>query len=597
MTVAILGVLVMQVYYIQESFKLKSAIFDQNVNAALTAVANKVQRNAALQHLNEKDTEIKKNRDSELKAHMDSILAVKLAYKEKENARKLRQRQQIIDYLSYQDSAVKASFHSAMVVTEEQYKKYSNPRIKNTDFGLEIQDEWDITTGSLIKRSIKPRLPEIQQSRGGQVPDSIRYIAFSTVDGMPRLISYPTYDPELIEKFKKEDQKAEKEYQQTLNKLYADTQRIYYVNRLEIIQDVASEMDDPNLPLKKRLPNKLYLDTLIRAELNQKNIPIDYNFWVSSMHNQKQIVFQNVQFKPEEREKEQIYSHILFGNDLLRDPGVLYISFPDKNSLLMGSLLATFGSSAALLLVLVFIFAYTIGTILKQKKLSEMKSDFINNMTHEFKTPVATIMIASEALKEEDVAKDENRVKRLAGIIYDENARLGNHIERVLDVARVGTKEIELDLAEISLNELISAVVDSMDLQLKKRDSKVVLNLNAKPDLLLADELHLSNVIYNLIDNAIKYSKDRPIITISTQTYAKHMVFSIKDEGIGLSKDQTKRIFDQFYRVPTGNLHDVKGFGLGLNYVQEVVQKMGAQIKVNSEKDKGTQFDLIFPIK
>lgn len=596
MTFALLGVFVMQLFYIKESFKLKSEIFDQNVNAALTSVANKVQRNSAFIHLNLRDSENKRKKNRDLKQQMDSILAVKLAYKEQEASRKAKQRQQILDYLNYQDSAIKSSFYSTMILSEDQFKKFSNPNNITKDLGVEVQDVWGATTGSLIQRNIRPRLPRMEQVQSDKAPDSIRYIAFSPSDGMPRLISVPTYDPDLIEKFKKEDAKAAKEYQTTLNKLYADTQRYYEDQRLSLIEDVAIEMADPNLPLRKRLPNKLFLDTLIAAELKQKNIPIEYNFWVSSMHNQDQVIFQNVQFKAETENVEQIYSHVLFGNDLLRDPGVLYISFPDRNSLLLGSIFATLASSAALLLILVFIFSYTIGTILKQKKLSEMKSDFINNMTHEFKTPVATIMIASEALKESEVAQDTSRVKRLAGIIYDENARLGNHIERVLGVARVGAKEIELDYTEVRLNDLISAVVDSMDLQLKKRDSQVNLDLQADPDILMADELHLSNVIYNLIDNAIKYSKDSPKITISTQSGAKYLIFSIKDEGIGLSKDQTKRVFDQFYRVPTGNLHDVKGFGLGLNYVQDIVQKMGAKIKVYSEKEKGTQFDILFPL-
>ena len=206
-------------------------------------------------------------------------------------------------------------------------------------------------------------------------------------------------------------------------------------------------------------------------------------------------------------------------------------------------------------------------------------------------------MIASEALKDPELAEDKSRISRLAGIIYDENVRLGNHIERVLSVARLDKKEIQLDYNPVKVNDLILAVVDSMDLQLKKRDATVSLDLTTANDVVLGDELHLSNVIYNLVDNANKYSKEAPKISISTKSNGKNLQIEFTDEGIGMTKEQTKRIFDQFYRVPTGNLHDVKGFGLGLNYVQDIVGQMNGNVKVSSEKDKGTTFLVTLPFK
>ena len=257
---------------------------------------------------------------------------------------------------------------------------------------------------------------------------------------------------------------------------------------------------------------------------------------------------------------------------------------------------ATMASSAGLLLVLIFIFAYTIYAILRQKKISEMKTDFINNMTHEFKTPVATIMIASEALKDPEIVEDKSRVSRLAGIIYDENVRLGNHIERVLSIARLEKKELKLEHKEVNIHDLIAAVVDSMNLQLQKKGAELTLNLNAAQPVVYGDELHLSNVFYNLIDNANKYSTENPRIGINTRSTDKNLLIEITDEGIGMTREQTKRIFDQFYRVPTGNLHDVKGFGLGLNYVQDIIEQMQGTIMVHSEKDRGTTFEISLPL-
>jgi len=205
-------------------------------------------------------------------------------------------------------------------------------------------------------------------------------------------------------------------------------------------------------------------------------------------------------------------------------------------------------------------------------------------------------MIASEALRDPEILEDKKRISRLAGIIYDENVRLGNHIERVLSIARLENKELEFHVEPVDMNTLIAAVADSMHLQLDKKGAELVLELDADPSVINGDELHLSNVIYNLIDNANKYSVDPPRITLRTKNAGKNLIIEIEDEGIGMTKEHSKRIFDQFYRVPTGNLHDVKGFGLGLNYVQDIIVQMNGSIKVRSEKDKGTVFEIIIPL-
>jgi two-component system phosphate regulon sensor histidine kinase PhoR len=348
-----------------------------------------------------------------------------------------------------------------------------------------------------------------------------------------------------------------------------------------------------NEPLTQRI-SKDVLDTLIKKELLNKNITLNYDFWVK-LANRDSVLYSKASNPISQVLPSNTFKTTLF-NDIIRDPGMLYLSFPEKNAAIYESMRANMASSAGLLLVLIFIFSYTLFTILRQKKISEMKSDFINNMTHEFKTPVATIMIASEALKDPEVVEDKSRIKRLAGIIYDENVRLGNHIERVLSIARLDKKELQLERNEVDMNALIAAVVDSMSLQLQKKGAEVTLNLEAGDAVIMGDELHLSNMIFNLIDNANKYSEDQPRITVATRMAGKSLVIEISDEGIGMTKDHTKRIFDQFYRVPTGNLHDVKGFGLGLNYVKDIVTQMNGTIKVQSEKDKGTVFTITLPI-
>lgn len=225
-----------------------------------------------------------------------------------------------------------------------------------------------------------------------------------------------------------------------------------------------------------------------------------------------------------------------------------------------------------------------------------MKTDFINNMTHEFKTPVSTIMIASEALKDNEIARDQSRVARLANIIYEENERLGSHIERVLNIARIDKNDFKLDKKPLDVNEMIAVVIDSMELKLQKCNAVTTLQLEAENPIINADELHFSNVIYNLIDNAIKYSAGSPDITISTLNKNGQVVIRVADKGVGMSRDQQTKIFEQFYRIPTGNLHDVKGFGLGLSYVNTVVKRLNGIISVKSEKEKGSEFELKFQV-
>ena len=248
-------------------------------------------------------------------------------------------------------------------------------------------------------------------------------------------------------------------------------------------------------------------------------------------------------------------------------------------------------------MVLIFSFGYTIHSILMQKKISEMKTDFINNMTHEFKTPVATIMIASEALKDPELASDKRSIDRLANIIYDENVRLGSHIERVLNIAKIEKGDLKLEHKEVEMNDLLTTIVDSMSLQLQKRNASIELDLSASNSIVMGDELHLSNVIFNLLDNANKYSPSNPQIKISTFSSGKNLIIRVADQGIGMSKDQLSKIFDQFYRIPTGNLHDVKGFGLGLSYVNNIVKRLNGTIKVKSEKEVGSEFEISLPLK
>jgi two-component system phosphate regulon sensor histidine kinase PhoR len=364
-----------------------------------------------------------------------------------------------------------------------------------------------------------------------------------------------------------------------------------------VIANLAEEYGKYGEPLKLRL-DPYWIDTLLRFELRNKGINLPFSYEVT-LANKDSLIFSKANdlsgVRPEFN-GINIYQTPIFSKDVINDPGIIRLAFPQRNILLLNRMTASLATTGGLLLVLIFCFGYTIFSILKQKKVAEMKTDFINNMTHEFKTPVSTIMIASEALKDSEIAQDRSRVARLANIIYEENERLGSHIERVLNIARIEKNDFKLDKKPLDVNEMIAVVVDSMELKLQKANAAIALQLDAENSVISADELHFSNVIYNLIDNAIKYSVNNPDITISTLNKNGQVVIKVADKGVGMSRDQQTKIFEQFYRIPTGNLHDVKGFGLGLSYVNTVVKRLNGIISVKSEKEKGSEFELKFQV-
>ncbi len=252
--------------------------------------------------------------------------------------------------------------------------------------------------------------------------------------------------------------------------------------------------------------------------------------------------------------------------------------------------------AVAFTLIILTAFYLTVRTLLTQKKLSEIKSDFINNMTHEFKTPLATISLAVDALRNEKVQNDKEKMNYFSGIIKEENKRMNKHVETILQAALMDKQELKLNFIKLHAHEIISRVVDNFRLQLDDKQGIIELTLNAKEDLVNADEVHFTNLISNLIDNAIKYSKENLHIRVYTHCTHKHFIFRVEDNGIGMSKESVKRIFEKFFRAHTGNIHNVKGFGLGMSYVKTVVDAHKGRIRVDSTLGKGSVFTVEVPI-
>lgn len=274
----------------------------------------------------------------------------------------------------------------------------------------------------------------------------------------------------------------------------------------------------------------------------------------------------------------------------------LVIIIPDFKSQVWQSLTWMLVISGVFTLILVTAFYLTLKTLFDQKKLSEIKSDFINNMTHEFKTPLATISLAVDALRNQKVQSDTEKMQYFSGIIKEENMRMNKHVETILQAALMEKQELKLNLKSLSAHDIIRDVMDNFELVFHEKNASSQLLLNAQRDTVMVDEVHFTNLISNLVDNAVKYSKDNLSLKIITHSTNKHLVIRIEDNGIGMSKETVKRIFEKFYRAHTGNLHNVKGFGLGMSYVKTVIDAHKGKIKVESTQGKGSTFTVELPL-
>jgi len=332
------------------------------------------------------------------------------------------------------------------------------------------------------------------------------------------------------------------------------------------------------------------LEFYLRTELSYPSLDIDFQYTIFDLTNDSAVYKREVNMQETEK-LYQVYSDLpIFSNSTY----YVIIYFPSRSAYI-GVKMTIWIFSSLVLLLAVFFFAYTILIIFRQMRLVEMQKDFINNMAHEFKTPIATISISAETLGNPEIVYQPQRMHAYTDIIKTETNRLRNQVDKLLQMAKMERDKIELHMEEIDLHALLKEVIPNFSLKLEDNNGKLTYHLDAAKHEIEADRVHLTNIIYNLLDNAVKYADAHPEIEVSTVNLNGDLLLSVKDRGIGISEEYQEKVFDKFFRVPTGNIHNVKGFGLGLHYLKLVVNAHKWKLDLQSASNEGSTFTITIP--
>ncbi len=371
--------------------------------------------------------------------------------------------------------------------------------------------------------------------------------------------------------------------------------RLKYQNAL--MQEVlVNILNTANLkPIQERVDFKK-LNNYLKSEFINNGLNLPFIFFV--INKDGKIVYQSGEIKKEPIASD-IITYVLFPNDPPSKLNYLKVYFPTKGDYISSSV--TFIVPSVLFsLILLVTFIFTIYIVFRQKRLSEMKNDFINNMTHELKTPVSTISLAAQMLKDSDITKSPDVFKHISGVINDETKRLGFLVEKVLQMSLFERQKAAFKLKEVDANDLVISVANTFVLKVEKYDGSLDIDLQATDSSIYVDEMHITNVLFNLMDNAVKYRRPEVPLTLMVRTWNDNngkLLISVEDNGIGIKKEYLKKVFDRFFRVPTGNVHDVKGFGLGLAYVRKIIEDHKGTIRAEmGPGNVGTKFIITLPL-
>jgi len=344
------------------------------------------------------------------------------------------------------------------------------------------------------------------------------------------------------------------------------------------------------VPLHKRVSVE-EIDRLLALKLYEDDIEIDYEFAIYSNDLSTKVKTENFDLK------NNVTTGVpIFYNENDKNNYRLLVNFPERKKFIFSSIITMLVLSILFTIIIIVAYSSALFQLIKQRRISQIKTDFINNMTHEFKTPIATINLALDSIKNPKIIDDKDKVLRYLGMIKDENKRMHAQVENVLRISKLEKNELNISKERVKLHDLIEDAVSHVELIVEDRGGNVDMELNAEKSSVLANETHFTNVLVNVLDNAIKYSPEAPKIKVTTELVGNNVLVHIKDKGSGMSKTAQKRVFEKFYREHTGNIHNVKGHGLGLAYVKRIVEDHHGHISVESEKEKGSTFTIRLPL-
>lgn len=471
---------------------------------------------------------------------------------------------------------VKRSLHQVARILElEETRKALEEDIKNNE--LLYQNNDPKTTEQIIKENYNIRQIQITDSNG-----NISYIEQNTYTSSP------------IEPLSGLNKPSEKNNIITASRNIQQTLRERYKYQAGLMDEVIKNLViSSNLkPIQERVDFKK-LNLYLKQEFSNNGVNIPFVFSVKDKDDN--IVYQSDNIK--QSAAADVITQILFSKDPPSKLNYLKVYFPTKNKFIFSSV-EFIVPSIAFTLVLLVTFVFTIFIVFRQKKLSEMKNDFINNMTHELKTPVSTISLAAQMLKDSDITKSPDVFKHISGVINDETKRLGFLVEKVLQMSLFERQKASLKLKELDANDLLANIAHTFTLKVEKYGGSIDIDLQAEDSSIYVDEMHFTNVLFNLMDNAVKYRRPDEPLKLMARTWNENgkLILSIEDNGLGIKKEYLKKVFDRFFRVPTGNVHDVKGFGLGLAYVRKIIEDLSGSIRAESEINNGTKFIISLPL-
>lgn len=533
LAIALVGLIFLQFYWLDLARSVNEERFRQNVNDALAEVVKKLEKYEALQVVSQR-----------YPSEQDTVSTSRMNI----------------------DSSGVLHYQQQLIIREK--KRVASQNMYDVGQYFEVEEETRIDRRGTAKHGEIPR--------------------FTTESKLPKnkyqLLQYTGQDS----------------FQYNLDPI----QSLKFVYKRGIMQDVIKDMMNilANEPqsIDQRIDPGL-LDSLLRLELKYRGIEQPFEMGIKQKKNNDSIpdygfvsdsILANTIFKSS-------FSINLFPNDIYPiEENKLYLYFPSKSISSSSSLRVVMMASVVFITLIILSFIFSVTTIFRQKKLSEITKDFISNLTHELKTPISTVSLATEALLDPDIRALNRQAERYLSVIKEENNRLALQVEKVLQIARLDRGDFQLKIQQVDLNKLIHSCAKHIKLPIETREGTLNINLDeSRPALIEADEHQLSNIINNLLENANKYSPENPEITVSTVLMERGVKIMVADKGQGIPKDMQKKIFDKFFRVPTGNIHNVKGFGLGLSYVKTMVDAHKGDISVRSEQGKGSTFTIFIPYK